>query len=369
MTLDHARTIREGADPSSDSRPWGLLTMQPAHLAAALYGPRQREELQHLVRVDHDLVVDDFRALPDEVLQRTEVLLSGWNPPPISDEVLDRMPNLHYVAHAGGGVPGLELFEQRGITVASQAAANATPTAEYTVAMILLANISAFRAQRLYRAERSYIDRERHFLDSGNYESRIGILGAGNVGRAVLSLLQSYDLELLVFDPGLTAEQIAELGARKVDLLDLLVSSDVISVHAPDTPHTHHLIGAEELALMRDGATIVNSARGRIIDQDALVAELATGRIDAILDVTEPEVLAPDHPLHELPNVVLTPHIAGSMGRELHRLADNAIRALRSHLRDRAGTAHGPTGDLTPPGPPEPDLPTPSRPPTTPHIS
>ena len=354
MTLHHdpARAVREDSRPAVVTRPWGLLAMQPKHLAAALYGPRQREELRHLLRVDHELVVDDFHALPDEVLERTEVLLSGWSPPPIIAEVLDRMPNLHLVAHAVGGVQGLELFEERGITVVSQAEANATPTAEYAVAMILLANISAFRAQRLYRQERAYIDRERHFLDTGNYESRVGILGAGNVGRTVLALLRSYDLDLMVFDPGLTAEQIRGFEARKVDLLELLATSDVISVHAPDTPRTHHMIGAAELSLIKDGATLVNSARGRIIDQDALVAELSTGRIDAVLDVTEPEVLAPDHPLHELPNVVLTPHIAGSMGRELHRLADNSIQALRSHLRDKAGATPSPAGDLTPTGSP-----------------
>lgn len=350
MTLDHghAGAAADDAPPSEVARPWGLLAMQPEHLAAALYGPGQREELRSLVRVDHDLVVDDFRTLPAEVLERTEVLLSGWNPPPISEDVLDRMPNLHFVAHAGGGVPGLELLERRGITVVSQAAANATPTAEYAVAMILLANISAFRAQNLYRQERSYIDRELHFPDSGNYESRIGILGAGNVGRKVLSLLRRHELDLMVFDPGLCAEQIGELGARKVDLLELLATSDVISVHAPDTPGTHHMIGPAELSLVKDGVTLVNTARGRIIDQDALVAELGTGRIDAILDVTEPEVLAPDHPLHDLPNVVLTPHIAGSMGRELHRLADNSIRALRGHLRERADARPGPAEDLAP---------------------
>lgn len=347
MTLDHdhARAV-DDVHPSAAARSWGLLAMRPRHLAAALYGPRQQEELRSLLRVDHELVVDDFLAVPAEVLERTEVLLSGWNPPPISEEVLDRMPNLHFVAHAGGGVPGLELFERRGVTVVSQAAANATPTAEYAVAMILLANISAFRAQRLYRQERSYIDRERHFLDSGNYESRVGILGAGNVGRKVISLLRSYDLDLMVFDPGVSAEQIGELGARKVDLLELLATSDVVSVHAPDTPRTRHMIGAAELSLLKDGVTLVNSARGRIIDQDALVAELSTGRIDAVLDVTEPEVLAPDHPLHELPNVVLTPHIAGSMGRELRRLADSSIRALRNHLRARTEAARGPTGTL-----------------------
>src|SRR5699024_8014149 len=120
-------------------------------------------------------------------------------------------------------------------------------------------------------------------------------------------LLQAFDLDLVVADPGVDEARIAALGARKVELPELLSSSDVISIHVSATAQTSPLLGAADLARVRDGATLVNTARGRIIDQDALVAELATGRIDAVLDVTEPEVLAPDHLLHELPNVVLTP--------------------------------------------------------------
>lgn len=321
----------------TDQRPWGLLAMHPSHLAAALYGPRQREELNTLLQVDHDLVAPDLQVLPCGVLERTEVLLSGWNPPQISDDILNRMPNLHLVAHAGGGMPGRELLERRGIAVVGQTSANAIPTAEFSVAMILLANTQAFRAQRLYQARRTFLDREEHFLDSGNYESQVGIIGAGHVGRTVISLLQAFDLDLVVADPGVDEARIAALGARKVELPELLSSSDVISIHVSATAQTSPLLGAADLARVRDGATLVNTARGRIIDQDALVAELATGRIDAVLDVTEPEVLAPDHLLHELPNVVLTPHIAGSMGRELHRLADRSIQAVRDHLSVRRG--------------------------------
>src|SRR5699024_413292 len=126
---------------------------------------------------------------------------------------------------------------------------------------------------------------------------------------------------------------------------------DVISIHVSATAQTSPLLGAADLARVRDGATLVNTARGRIIDQDALVAELATGRIDAVLDVTEPEDLAPDHLLHELPTVVLTPHIAGSMGRELHRLADRSIQALRDHLSVRRGQLTA-TPAVTPAGHP-----------------
>ncbi|MGG2479179.1 NAD(P)-dependent oxidoreductase, partial [Rhizobium sp. BR5] len=104
--------------------------------------------------------------------------------------------------------------------------------------------------------------------------------------------------------------------------------SDVISLHAPSLPQTRHMIGAEELARMKDGATLINTARGALVDEDALLAELKTGRIEAVIDVTDPEVPPPDSPLYSLPNVFLTPHIAGATGLERARLGDMAIAEI-----------------------------------------
>src|SRR5699024_6911711 len=117
---------------------------------------------------------------------------------------------------------------------------------------------------------------------------------------------------------------------RVDDLTSLAARSRILSVHAPDTPSTRGLISAEVLQSLPNGSTFINTARGALVDQQALVAELETGRLRAILDVTEPEVLPPGHPLYFLPNVLLTPHMAGSMGTELRRLGASALReALR----------------------------------------
>jgi phosphoglycerate dehydrogenase-like enzyme len=136
-----------------------------------------------------------------------------------------------------------------------------------------------------------------------------------------------------VFDPYLTDDDARDLGVRRVELDELMATSAVVSVHAPDIPETRHMIDARRLALLPDGATLINTARGALVDTDALVAELATGRIDAVLDVTEPEPLPADHPLWSLPNVLLTPHIAGSMGNELSRLGDNAVAEIEALAR------------------------------------
>ena len=114
---------------------------------------------------------------------------------------------------------------------------------------------------------------------------------------------------------------------------DLLRRSDVVSLHAPALPETHHLLDARRLALLRDGAVLVNTARGALVDGDALRAELVAGRIDAVLDTTDPEILPADSPLYDLPNVFLTPHIAGAMGTETQRMATLALDEIERFAR------------------------------------
>jgi phosphoglycerate dehydrogenase-like enzyme len=106
----------------------------------------------------------------------------------------------------------------------------------------------------------------------------------------------------------------------------------VLTLHVPALPATRHLIGAKELALLRDGATVINTARGSVIDTAALESECVSGRLDAILDVTEPEPLPADSPLYDLPNVMITPHIAGSLGSETRRMSESALDELERYL-------------------------------------
>jgi phosphoglycerate dehydrogenase-like enzyme len=114
---------------------------------------------------------------------------------------------------------------------------------------------------------------------------------------------------------------------------ELLAASDVVSLHAPALLETHHQIDARRLALLRDGATLINTARGWLVDGAALERELASGRIDAVLDTTDPEVLPADSPLYEFPNVFLTPHVAGAMGTETQRMAALALDEIERFAR------------------------------------
>jgi phosphoglycerate dehydrogenase-like enzyme len=262
-----------------------------------------------------------------ELLGRAEILLTGWGCPPLAGSVLERAPALRAVIHAAGTVKGLvtDACWARPLVVSSAVTANAVPVAEYTLAAILFANKRVFELQRRYRELRAFRLWPDEFPDLGNFRKRIGLVGASRVGRRVLELLAPFDFEVLVSDPYLSEDQARELGARLCELDQLLSESDVVSLHAPSLPETRHLLDRRRLSTMRDGATLINTGRGALVDQAALEAELVSGRISAVIDTTEPEVLPADSPLYELPNVFLTPHVAGAMGAETERMADLAI--------------------------------------------
>jgi phosphoglycerate dehydrogenase-like enzyme len=165
--------------------------------------------------------------------------------------------------------------------------------------------------------------------------STVGIVAASKVGREVIRLLQPWDVTILVYDPYLSAEQAEALGAEKVELNDLFARSDHVSVHAPTTGETAHMIGAEQLRLLRDGAALVNTSRGIVIDQNALYQEARTGRIMVCLDVTDPEPIEQDNPLRTLRNVYFTPHVSGAGAYGYFKIGELTLRALEDFFAGR----------------------------------
>lgn len=269
-------------------------------------------------------------VVPDERAAEADVVLGHWGCPRLDADVLATLPRLRLLAYAAGTVREVVTPEvwARGIAVTSAAAANAVPVAEYTLAAILFANKGVFASRERLRDADVRIRRPRPI---GNVDKRVGLIGASLVGRRVIELLAPFDLEVAVTDPYLTDDEAAHLGVAKVELDELMATSAVVSVHAPDLPSTRHLVGAAELARLAAGATLVNTARPALVDQDALEAELRTGRISAVLDVTDPDPLPAGHPLLALPNVFATPHVAGAQGSELPRLAELAITEIERY--------------------------------------
>ncbi|MFF9563898.1 hydroxyacid dehydrogenase [Leifsonia sp. NPDC014704] len=308
-----------------------VLAMNPPELANHLFGPDlDALQIDGATQISPRPVAAFDDAAGRKALSRAHVLITGWGAPPLTDEDLDAAPHLRYVLHAGG--QGATLLppsaRDREIKVSNAGWVNAIPVAEFTLAMIILANKGTFQARRLYADRRDFIDRELEFPTAGNVGKTIGIVGASRIGRIVIERLGDIEVDVVVSDPYLAADEAARLGVKLVDLDELMAISDVVTLHPPLNPSTTGMIGAEQLALMKNGATLINTSRGLIVDQDALLAELRTGRLEAILDVTYPEVLPRNNELYSMPNVFLTPHIAGSMGSEIRRMGNHVASEL-----------------------------------------
>ncbi|MGW0994771.1 hydroxyacid dehydrogenase [Streptomyces sp. NPDC002523] len=337
-TTDEASVAAGAADATPSSRRPRTVLAMDASVVDDVFPPAVRARLEEAADIRPPGVVREFTS-PEAraALAECEVLLTGWGCPPIGTEVLDRAPRLRAVIHAAGTVKTFLSRDAyaRGITVSSAAAANAVPVAEFTLAAIILGAKRAFPLSRLYRARRTHrtdADLDRHVW-IGTRGITVGVVGASRIGRLVIQLLRTLDAEVLLYDPYVGDAEAELLGATRTDLDTLVATSDVVTLHAPATPETLHLLDARRLDLMRPGTLLVNTARGPLVDTQALVPHLVSGRIDAVLDVTDPEPLPPGHPVWDLPNVFLTPHMAGAQGNEVARLGALAVDELARYAR------------------------------------
>lgn len=269
-------------------------------------------------------------------LSDVECILSTWGMPVLSDEFLAAMPGLRAVFYAAGSVKGFvtDAAWDRGIIISSAWAANSIPVAEYALAAILL---SLKRFWHFSRGARTPQESSDIRTIAGCYKSNVGLVSLGAVGRETARRLAAHDLNLLAYDPFCTPETAAELHLRLVSLDELFRESDVVSVHSPWIPATERMITGPLISSMKDGATLLNTSRGAVIAEDEMI-EVLRRRPDlsAVLDVTYPEPAAKDSPLRSLPNVILTPHIAGSMHQECSRMAEWMVDELRRYLNGDA---------------------------------
>jgi phosphoglycerate dehydrogenase-like enzyme len=313
------------------SRPKAALAMLPG-IEDVVLTPSARAELETLVDLVAPTAVD-LNALSDTVLGEIEILIGGWGCTVLDDTLLARMPKLRQLAYAAGTVKTTvtPATWEHGIVVSSAAAANAVPVAEFTFAVIVMIAKDVFRVRDGHRTVRGQepVAGVGPAGQVGTRGLRIGIIGASTIGRLVIERMASLDVTVAVSDPYLTDEHATSLCVERKELDDLFEWADVVSVHAPELPSTRHLVNADRLARMHDGAWLVNTARGSIVDTDALTRECVSGRLCAFIDTPDPEPLPPDSPLYDLANVVLTPHIAGSLGTEISRMGDLAVAEVR----------------------------------------
>ncbi len=275
---------------------------------------------------------EDILANP-EAFGEVESVFSTWGMPNFTEEeIRTYLPSLKNVFYAAGSVQGFARpFLQSGVRVFSAWAANGVPVAEYTVAQILLANKGFFSTAPLQSTgdiEGAKRENGRH---TGNFDVTVGIIGAGMIGKMVIGLLKNFRMQVLVFDPFLSDAQAVALGCEKVDLPTLFERCEVVSNHLADNRNTRGMLTGDLFRRMKPYATFINTGRGAQVVEAELAAVLAE-RPDlyAILDVTYPEPPAPGHPFYSLPNCILTPHIAGSQGREVWRMSEYMAKAYRT---------------------------------------
>lgn len=311
--------------------------MDPPNFSMQFQEPQLRR-LRGLVELEEPIVTDDLDAAHvRRRLREVEVLVTSWGCPRLTTARLADAPRLRAIFHCAGTVRTFITEEvwRRGILVTNAADENAIPVAEFTLAAIIFAGKKApFLAAdaRAHREDWSYAARRGELSNRGR---TIGVVGFSRVGRRVVERLRSLEVTVLVADPYADAAEVSAAGARLVPLPELLPRCDVLTLHVPALPSTRHLIGAPELALLQDGTTVINTARGAVLDTRALERECAGGRLDAILDVSDPEPLPATSPLYDLPNVMITPHIAGSLGSETRRMSESALDELERYLSGR----------------------------------
>jgi len=291
-----------------------------------VFGSGRRERIAQLVQLYPQVVTGATFAAHASALADTEVIFATWGMPCLTDEQLAQLPALEVVFYAGGNVRSFaQPLVEHHIVLVSAWAINAIATAQLALSQVLLTCRGYFRGVRRYK-ETHDLGAAKAFHRSGAAGEIVGLIGMGHVGRRLSGDLRALGFRVLASDPFLTPERAHELGVEKASLEELFRRSYIVSNHIPDLPGTKQILGASLFESMRDGATFINTGRGAQVVESHLVRVLkARPDLTALLDVTDPEPPAATSPLWTLPNVVLSPHIGGTIGDEVTRLSDAMI--------------------------------------------
>ena len=269
-------------------------------------------------------------------------LVTGWGSPPISKTALQRAKHLKIVAHSAGSVKGFftqDLIDRylipRDICVVSANGAIALNVAEHTVAAMIMMSRRWMHHALNVRERGLWNDRSIPQSSQGLRGAMVGLISAGTVAREVIGLLQPFNVLILVYDPYLSDWDAGRLGIEKTALDEVFKQADFVSLHVPKLPETYHMIGADQLRLLKDDTVFINTSRGSVLDHDALYQEAKSGRFQVQLDVTDPEPLPPEHPLRKLPNVVITPHTSGTGAYGYSEIGNTVVHALEQYFYNK----------------------------------
>ncbi len=307
-----------------------------------VYSKEAQSRIKNLIDIDMNDIYcqEDMEANPEK-FKDVEYVFSTWSMPggnEPKDDFGRFMPNLKALFYAAGSVRYFaESYFKRNVRIFSAYAANAIPVAEFTVGQILLANKGFYQSSLVAKAGNYEKAREISLAHCGNYDAKIGIIGAGMIGRKVIELLKPYKLNVLVYDIFMTEEQAKEMGVTKVDLETLFSQCDVVSNHLANVPATVGILTKDLFEKMKQNSTFINTGRGQQTDEEGML-EVFKAREDicALIDVTIQEPPVENSDFYKLPNVILTPHIAGSQANEVQRMSELIVDEFERYLNNEA---------------------------------
>jgi phosphoglycerate dehydrogenase-like enzyme len=303
-----------------------------------VYPKTIRNQIEKMASVESPLITKELLPYNKEKLKDIEVLFTGWGGPKIDHDFLEAAPCLKAVFYAAGSVKGIVTEEmwKRGIKITSAYAANAIPVAEFTLSQILFSLKRGWQLVREIKKEGKY-KKSKPGEIPGAYNRTVGLVSLGMVGKKVCDLLKSFDLKVIAYEPFVTEEQANSLNVELCSLEKVFENSDVVSIHTPWLKETEGMITGKLLNSMKLGATLINTSRGAVVNESQLI-DVLTQRKDlmAVLDVTYPEPPEDNSPIITLPNVLLTPHIAGSEGSECARMGQYMLDELDRYVHGKA---------------------------------
>lgn len=317
------------------ARPKILIALRQA-LYDQLFAPAQQERLRGLGDLTMPAHEGDLNeAQLTALIGGHDIVITSWGTPSFSPAVLAKADRLQLIAHSAGSIKRLlppPVFAA-GRRVTHVAYSMSIPVAETTLALILLCLRNYHKIDRAFKDDGWAAARE---LPPGGElaGNRVGVIGAGYTGRAVIRRLLALDAQVWLCDPYVSEESAGALGVRKATLETLMRECPIVTLQAPATAETFRMIGAEQLRWLRDGAIFINTSRAHLIDEAALLAELRTGRISAALDVFDQEPLPDDSPFRGLDNLIISPHIAAVTHQAYKRQGEITVDEAASFLSE-----------------------------------
>ena len=269
-------------------------------------------------------------------LKDADIAITSWNSAPMTEDLLSVAPNIKLLVHAAGSVKPVvtDALWEHNVRVTASTVPLGIGVAECAVGFAISASKNFYRTND--DIHNGGWDEHRHECRE-LYEQNVGVISAGFVGRHFIKLMKNFDVNILLYDPFVSAERAEQLGALKVDLETLLRETDILSICAPSIPETYHMINSQTLSLMKKDAILINTARGSVVDEMALYEHMRAGNLKyACLDVYDPEPLHVDNPLRTLKNVIMTPHLAGLATNGKLRIGKHVTEEIERFLKGEA---------------------------------